>query len=82
VPFVVAIAGIVASEGTDKMQRHADNLNDVDKITHRKWTIAICLIYGLVFTGLIGLAVMNVPNDQVAMSNVSNIIGSLKISAK
>jgi hypothetical protein len=64
------------------MQRHPDDLNDSDKITHRKWTIAICLIYSLVFTGLIGLAVMNVPNDQVAMSHVSNITGSLKISAK
>jgi hypothetical protein len=64
------------------MQRHPDDLSDSDKTTHRKWTIAICLIYSLVFTSLIGLAVMNVPNDQVAMSNVSNIAGSLKISAK
>jgi hypothetical protein len=64
------------------MQRHLDDLNDSDKITHRKWTIAICLIYSFVFTSLIGLAVMNVPNDEVAMSNVSNITGSLKISAK
>jgi hypothetical protein len=64
------------------MQRPPYDLNDSDKITHRKWTIAFCLIYSLVFTGLIGLAVMNVPNDQVAMSNVSNITGSLKISAK
>lgn len=64
------------------MQRHPDDLNDSDKVTHRKWTIAFCFIYSLVFTGLIGLAVMNVPNDQVAMSNASNITGSLKISAK
>ena len=64
------------------MQKHADDLNGIDKITHRKWTIACCLIYGLVFTGLVGLAVMNVPNDQVAMRDVGNITGSLKISPR
>ena len=64
------------------MQMHPEDLNDSDKITHRKWTIAFCLIYSLVFTGLIGLAVMNVPNDQVATRDVGNITGSLKISSK
>jgi hypothetical protein len=66
------------------MQRQPDDLNDDDKITHRKWTIAFCFIYSLVFIGLISLAVMNVPNDQVAMRDGGNIniTGSLKISAK
>jgi|HubBroStandDraft_2_1064218.scaffolds.fasta_scaffold589227_1 hypothetical protein len=64
------------------MQKHPDDLNDVDKITHRKWTIAFCLFYSVVFTGLIGLAMMNVPNEQVAMRDVANITGSLKLSPK
>ena len=66
------------------MQRQPDDLSDGDKITHRKWTIAFCLIYSLVFIGLISLAVLNVPNDQVAMRDGGNIniTGSLKLSAK
>jgi hypothetical protein len=66
------------------MQRQPHDLNDGDKITHRKWTIAFCSFYSLVFIGLISLAVMNVPNDQLAMRDGGNIniTGSLKISAK
>jgi hypothetical protein len=64
------------------MQGHPDDLNDGDRITHRKWTIGFSLIYSIVFIGLISLAVMNVPNDQVAMRDVGSITGSLKISPK
>jgi hypothetical protein len=81
VPFVVTVA---MNHRADNMQKHPDDLNDDDKITHRKWTIAFCFFYSFVFIGLISLAVMNVPNDQVAMRDGGNIniTGSLKISAK
>ena len=80
---VVVSAPIVVSRAGN-MQKHLGDLNNSDKITHRKWTLGFCVFYGLVFTGLIGLAIMNVPNDQVAMRDGGNIniTGSLKISAK